>query len=59
VLGPSPAVLARVRGAYRWHVLLKAPRSARISRVVADALRRVGTRAGVTAAPDIDPLDLL
>lgn len=59
VLGPSPAVIARVRGAYRWHVLLKAPASADLPSVLAAALSEAPAREGVSAAPDVDPFDLM
>jgi len=59
VLGPSPAVIARVRGSYRWHVLLKAPARADIATVVAEALRAAPAADGVSVAPDVDPLDLM
>jgi primosomal protein N' (replication factor Y) len=59
VLGPSPAVIARVRGAYRWHVLVKAPARADLPSAVRSALAAAGRREGVGVAPDIDPLDLM
>lgn len=59
VLGPSPALLSRVRGSHRWHVLVKAPAGAALAPLVRDALARACPRQGVSAAPDIDPLDLM
>jgi primosomal protein N' (replication factor Y) len=59
VLGPSPAVLARVRGSYRWHVLVKAPAGGAVAALAASTLAAVGVREGVSVAPDVDPLDLL
>jgi len=59
LLGPSRAPLARIKRAYRWHVLLKAPAGAPISRVVSDAIAESGRAEGVTVAPDVDPVDLL
>lgn len=59
VLGPAPAVIARVRGSYRWHVLVKAPRGAATPVVVRAALAAAPRTEGVSVAPDVDPLDLM
>jgi primosomal protein N' (replication factor Y) len=59
VLGPAPAVIARVRGSFRWHVLVKAPRGADLSAAVRAALEAAPREAGVSVAPDVDPLDLM
>jgi primosomal protein N' (replication factor Y) len=59
VLGPSPAVIARVRGSYRWHVMLKAPADADLSTALGDVLARTRRPPGVSVAPDIDPFDLM
>ncbi|MDO8916003.1 MAG: primosomal protein N' [Coriobacteriia bacterium] len=59
VLGPSPAVIARIRGSYRWHVLIKAPAGADLSSALAKALCEVPAREGVSVAPDVDPFDLM
>ena len=59
VLGPSPAPLSRLKGVWRWHVLVKAPEDADISGVLASAMERVRPDADVGIAVDVDPLDLL
>jgi len=59
VLGPSAAPLARVKGAFRWHVMAKSESATDVSAIVRDALERVGRVPGVSVAPDIDPQDLL
>lgn len=60
LLGPAPAPLPRLRGAYRYHLLLKGP--------VRRAVREVAARAaawaerpppGVRVILDIDPLHLV
>jgi primosomal protein N' (replication factor Y) (superfamily II helicase) len=59
VLGPSPAPLSRVKNAWRWHVLVKAPAGADVPTPLRAALAAVGTREGVSFAPDVDPIDMM
>lgn len=59
LLGPSPAPLSRLKGVWRWHVLLKAPEGACVSAVIGEALGGLRPVDGVTVATDVDPLDLL
>lgn len=59
VLGPSPAPLAKVRGAYRWHVLVKAPAGAEVPAALARAVAAAGVRDDVSIAPDVDPADMM
>jgi len=59
VLGPSPAPIGRLRGRYRWHVLVKGLRSAPLPSLLAAAVGSVPRRQDVTVAPDVDPLDIL
>lgn len=58
VLGPSPAPLSRLKGVWRWHVLLKAPADADVSTVLQTVIACVGKVRDVTLAVDVDPLDL-
>ena len=61
VLGPAPAPLARIKGAHRWHLLIKAPVRAPLARVIGpvlDALPRP-PRDSVAVVLDVDPADLL
>ncbi|MEK7668562.1 MAG: primosomal protein N', partial [Gemmatimonadota bacterium] len=59
VLGPAPCPIERIRGRWRWHVLLKAPEAAQLTRLV----RYIATRAPVPGAVrlvvDRDPVSLL
>lgn len=58
LLGPADPALARLKGAYRRHMLLRAPRDAELGPLVRAALVRTPTPEGVTVAVDIDPIDL-
>ena len=54
VLGPAPCPIMRLKGRWRWHVLVKAAEPRAIGRVV----RALGARArGVVV--DRDPVSLL
>ncbi len=59
ILGPSPAPLSRLKGVWRWHLLVKAPVDADIAAVLGPVLRSFKPTQGVVVTPDIDPLDLL
>ena len=59
VLGPSPAPIAKVKEAWRWQALVKAPAGSDIASVVRAGLAGARLREGVSAAPDIDPVDML
>ncbi|HEY3318246.1 MAG TPA: primosomal protein N' [Coriobacteriia bacterium] len=58
-LGPSPAPLARVRKAWRWHLLVKAPPASAVPAFVRTALSGYPPPEGVTLAVDVDPVDVL
>lgn len=60
VIGPSPAPVERVRGAWRWAFLVRRPAGdAEAGAAVAAALRGVRLPTGVRLAIDVDPLDVL
>lgn len=62
LLGPSPAPLARLRGAYRWQALLRAE-SARALRDTAreawDEMSQLAQRHGVIFTVNVDPLTMM
>ena len=59
VLPATPCVLAKLRNTYRWHVVLKCPVDADISRVLLPYFRRRKPDKWVNVAVDVDPDDLL
>ncbi len=58
VLGPAPAPLTKLRGRYRFQVLLKAP-SPWMIRWISGALSSVEPATGVDVALDVDPVGML
>jgi primosomal protein N' (replication factor Y) len=61
LLGPAPQAFARLRGRYRWHLLLKGEGRA-VRAVAAAGLEWAETRArpgGVRVQGDVDPIDVL
>ncbi len=59
VLPAAPCVLEKLRGTYRWHVVVKAPLEADLSGVLARLFRTRKPDPKVNVAVDIDPDDLL
>jgi primosomal protein N'' len=59
VLGPAPCPLSRLRGRYRWHLLLKGADIDRLRTRLRDALALLSAtdRTGITL--DVDPMSLL
>ena len=58
VLGPAQCLLARLRGLYRWHTLVKAPVDADISAIIDPVLKARKANADVRVAVDVDPDNL-
>ena len=62
VLGPAPQALARLRGRYRWHLMLKGRDSARLHAIAEQALAWAESKQrprSVRVAVDVDPSDVL
>jgi primosomal protein N' (replication factor Y) len=63
ILGPAPAVLAKLKNRYRWHLLVKAPTTRRLHEVIEQGFRALKQAAiphnGVRLAIDVDPVNLL
>jgi primosomal protein N' (replication factor Y) len=62
VLGPAPQPLARLRGRFRWHVLLKGSHAGRLREATLRALEAAeapGLPRRVSVMPDVDPVEVL
>lgn len=60
LFAPTPCVLSRLRGVWRYHILLKAPLDdGSIDEVLAPYFRKRKTIEDVNVAIDIDPISLL
>jgi len=59
LVGPAPCPIARVRGRWRWHFLLKSPDAARLTRLVAYLASRAPVPRSVRLVVDRDPVSLL
>lgn len=57
-LPAGPCVLARLRGTYRWHILVKAPAGEDVAAVLLPLFRKRKAHKTVNVAVDIDPDDL-
>jgi primosomal protein N' (replication factor Y) len=59
VLGPAPAPFEKIKGKYRWHIILKCPDSRTVHEILAatrNALRSEGT---VQIIVDVDPVSMM
>ena len=59
VVGPAPCPIERVRGRWRWHLLLRTGDAARLSRVISYVTQRAPVKAPVRLVIDRDPVALL
>jgi primosomal protein N' (replication factor Y) len=65
LLGPAPAVVAKIKNQYRWHIILKAakakdPAGTELRYAIRKALADFGTRkSSVRLIVDIDPVGLM
>lgn len=60
LLGPSPAYTERLRGRYRWHILLKSSSASALSTIATELNRwRKGLEEEARISVDIDPVDML
>lgn len=61
ILGPAPSVIARVRGAYRWHLLVRSPHSKRMRDAVSTTLKAWQQEADrdIQIRIDVDPIGMM
>lgn len=59
VLPATPCVLAKLRGTYRWHIVVKCPPEADLSAVLLPYFRHRKPDKDANVAIDVDPDDLL
>ncbi len=62
VLGPTPAPLERLRGRFRWQILMRARSAAQLRSVAAearDAVRPLARKSDVRVLVDVDPYAML
>ncbi|MFH1798918.1 MAG: primosomal protein N' [Candidatus Omnitrophota bacterium] len=58
MLGPAPASMSKLRGFYRWNVLIKAPDRVSIVKELRKALKGFRKTGGVFMAVDVDPVSM-
>ena len=58
LLGPTSAPLARLKGKYRWHLLLKSADDAALQSLLSETLPPI-RRAVTGCTLDVDPLSLM
>ncbi len=59
VLGPAPAPLERLRGRYRWQVMVRSSDAGAMRAALAAMRARLGTHDGVFVGIDLDPVNML
>ena len=59
VLGPSPAPIERIKGLWRWHVILKGKNAKTLRRTAGLLVEKVGSMKEVKIEIDVDPINLL
>ncbi len=59
VFGPAPAPITRIRGDYRYRMLLHAPKTVKVQGLVRDWLARAGRLKGIKLKVDVDPYSFM
>jgi len=59
LLGPSEAMFKKLRGNFRWQLVLKGPDISSIRKKLVDCMRKVVLLSNVRVSVDIDPLNML
>jgi len=58
LLGPAPAPMTKLRGRYRWHLLLRGPH-ALSQPLLRDVLAEIGESPAASITVDVDPVSLM
>jgi primosomal protein N' (replication factor Y) len=59
LLGPAPCPIAKLRGLYRYHILLSSPHGAGLRTTVRGVMDSIEPVEGLQWVVDVDPVDLL
>ena len=59
ILGPAPTPIAKLRGYYRWHILIKAPTTTKIHEVARQCEEHLRSTGKVRVTSDVDPYSML
>jgi len=59
LIGPAPLPFYKLRGHFRWHVMLKIPKNLQISPKIYSLLMSLKKPSGVAFQLDVDPLNIL
>lgn len=59
VLPANPCVLAKLRGTFRWHIVVKCPLEANLSEMLLPLFRARKAERDISVTVDVDPVDLL
>lgn len=59
LIGPAPLPIYRLRGHFRWHLMLRGHDNGSIHSVLREALESLKRKAGVFQAIDVDPVVIL
>ena len=59
VVGPASLPLPKLRGKFRWHIIIKGKEVGLINKFLHQGLKRVRTARGVIFKVDVDPISML
>ena len=59
IIGPAPLPFYKLRGNFRWHIMIKAPLSVSVTAKIKQCLIQIKKPSGVAFALDVDPLNIL
>ncbi len=59
IQGPAPAPLSRIKGVFRYQILLRSSSRAPMHKAVTEVMQGMTSPTGVTVVVDVDPLNIL